>query len=128
MEIFKIIGIAFITVVFTIILKEYRKDFAIYVVIIGGILILVSSLDILSGIINFINTLSNKTNLNGEFIKLLIKITSISILIDFAVNICKDSGESAIASKLDLGGKVIVISMSIPVISSMLNVLLELLV
>ena len=127
MEIFKIIGIAFITVVFTIILKEYRKDFAIYVVIIGGILILVSSLDILSGIINFINTLSNKTNLNGEFIKLLIKITSISILIDFAVNICKDSGESAIASKLDLGGKVIVISMSIPVISSMLNGLLELL-
>lgn len=127
MEIFKIIGIAFITVVFTIILKEYRKDFAIYVVIIGGILILVSSLDTLSGIINFINTLSNKTNLNGEFIKLLIKITSISILIDFAVNICKDSGESAIASKLDLGGKVIVISMSIPVISSMLNGLLELL-
>ena len=58
MEIFKIIGIAFITVVFTIILKEYRKDFAIYVVIIGGILILVSSLDTLSGIINFINTLS----------------------------------------------------------------------
>lgn len=127
MEIFKIIGIAFITVVFTIILKEYRKDFAIYVVIIGGILILVSSLDTLSGIINFINTLSNKTNLNGEFIKLLIKITSISILIDFAVNICKDSGENAIASKLDLGGKVIVISMSIPVISSMLNGLLELL-
>ena len=127
MEIFKIIGIAFITVVFTIILKEYRKDFAIYVVIIGGILILVSSLDTLSGIINFINTLSNKTNLNGEFIKLLIKITSISILIDFAVNICKDSGESAIASKLDLGGKVIAISMSIPVISSMLNGLLELL-
>ena len=84
-------------------------------------------METISSIINFINTLSNKSNISSEFIKLLIKITSISILIEFAVSICKDCGESAIAKKLDLGGKVIVISMSIPVISTMLNGLLELL-
>ncbi len=127
MDIIKIIGIAFITVIFTIILKEYKKDFAIYAVIIGGSLILFYSMETISSIINFINTLSNKSNISSEFIKLLIKITSISILIEFAVSICKDCGESAIAQKLDLGGKVIVISMSIPVISTMLNGLLELL-
>lgn len=127
MDIIKIIGIAFITVIFTIILKEYKKDFAIYAVIIGGSLILFYSMETISSIINFINTLSNKSNISSEFIKLLIKITSISILIEFAVSICKDCGENAIAQKLDLGGKVIVISMSIPVISTMLNGLLELL-
>ena len=127
MDIIKIIGIAFITVIFTIILKEYKKDFAIYAVIIGGSLILFYSMETISSIINFINTLSNKSNISGEFIKLLIKITSISILIEFAVSICKDCGENAIAQKLDLGGKVIVISMSVPVISTMLNGLLELL-
>ena len=127
MDIIKIIGIAFITVIFTIILKEYKKDFAIYAVIIGGSLILFYSMEAISSIINFINTLSNKSNISSEFIKLLIKITSISILIEFAVSICKDCGENAIAQKLDLGGKVIVISMSVPVISTMLNGLLELL-
>ena len=127
MDVVKIIGIAFITLIFTIILKEYRKDFAIYAVIIGGGLILFYSMDTISSIINFINNLSNKTNISSEFIKLLIKITAISILIEFAVSICKDCGENAIANKLDLGGKVIVISMSIPVISTMLNGLLELL-
>ena len=127
MDIIKIIGIAFITVIFTIILKEYKKDFAIYTVIIGGSLILFYSMETISNIINFINTLSSKSNISSEFIKLLIKITSISILIEFAVSICKDCGENAIAQKLDLGGKVIVISMSIPVISTMLNGLLELL-
>ena len=126
-DIIKIIGIAFITVIFTIILKEYKKDFAIYAVIIGGSLILFYSMETISSIINFINTLSNKSNISSEFIKLLIKITSISILIEFAVSICKDCGENAIAQKLDLGGKAIVISMSIPVISTMLNGLLELL-
>ena len=128
MDIIKIIGIAFITVIFTIILKEYKKDFAIYAVIIGGSLILFYSMETIYNIINFINTLSNKSNISSEFIKLLIKITSISILIEFAVSICKDCGENTIAQKLDLGGKTIVISMSIPVISTMLNGLLELLV
>ena len=127
MDIIKIIGIAFISVIFTIILKEYKKDLAIYAVIIGGTLILFYSKETISSIINFINTLSNKSNISSEFIKLLIKITSISILIEFAVSICKDCGENAIAQKLDLGGKAIVISMSIPVISTLLNGLLELL-
>ena len=128
MDIIKIIGVAFITVIFTIILKEYKKDFAIYAVIIGGSLILFYSMETIASIINFINNLSNKSNISSEFIKLLIKITAISILIEFAVSICKDCGENAIAQKLDLGGKAIVISMSIPVISTMLNGLLELLV
>ncbi len=127
MDLLKVIGIAFLTLIFTIILKQYRKDFAIYVVIIGGVLILLSSLETFKNIIDFINRLSNKSNISSDFIKLLIKITSISILLEFAISICKDSGESAIANKIDLGGKIIVISMSIPVISTMLNGLLELL-
>ena len=127
MDVVKIIGVSFVTLIFTIVLKEYKKDFAIYVVIIGGLLILFFSFETIKNIIDFINNLSNKTNINSDFIKLLIKINFISILIEFAVSICKDAGESAIATKLDLGGKIIVISMSIPVISSMLNGLLELL-
>ena len=51
--------------------------------------------------------------------------TGIAILTEFAVSICKDSGESAIASKIDLGGKVIVISMSIPIISALLEIIMK---
>ena len=105
-------------------LKEYKRDFAIYVSLIGGMLIFILIADYLEGIINFISTISNSDN---EFIMLLIKITGISILTEFAISICRDSGENSIANKVDLGGKVIVISLSIPVISATLNGLLELL-
>lgn len=36
-------------------------------------------------------------------------------------------GENAIGSKVDLGGKVIIIAMSIPIISSMLETVLQIL-
>ena len=46
---------------------------------------------------------------------------------EFAVSICKDSGEGAIASKIELGSKIIIISMSIPIISSLLEIILQIL-
>lgn len=122
-DIIKIIGIGFVTLIITIMLKEYKKDFAIYVSLIGGMLIIFLMIDYLESIVVFISGLSG----NNEFILLLLKITGISILTEFATSICRDSGESSIASKVDLGGKIIVISMSIPVISATLNGLLGLL-
>ena len=47
MEIVKIIGVGFITLIITIILKEYRRDFAIFSVLIGGAIILYFSFDLL---------------------------------------------------------------------------------
>ena len=117
MEVIKVIGIGFITLIITIILKEYRKEYYIYALLIGGALIIIYSLGTIKSIISFINDLSNNKNYNNEFITLLLKLTGISILIEYAVSICKDAGENAIANKIDFGGKIIVISMSIPVIS-----------
>ena len=74
-----------------------------------------------------IRSIANKASINTSFINLLIKITGIAFLAEFAVSICKDSGESAIASKIELGSKIIIISMSIPIISSLLELVIKIL-
>ncbi len=127
MDIIKIIGIAFIAVIIIVILKQYRPEFAIYASIIAGVLILALAFNTLSGIIDMIKSISSKTNINSEFLVILIKITGIAILTEFAVSICKDSGESAIASKVDVGGKIIIISMSIPIINALIDTVVKIL-
>lgn len=108
------------------ILKEYRRDFAIYAELIGGSIILYFCVDYLKGIVNFISGLSS-TGIDSSFILLLVKITGISILTEFAVSVCRDMGEGAIASKVDLGGKLLIVSLSIPIITATLSGLLGLL-
>ena len=127
MDIIKIIGIAFIAVIIIVILKQYRPEFAIYASIIAGVLILTLASGTLSGIIDMIKSISSKTNINSEFLVILIKITGIAILTEFAVSICKDSGESAIASKVDIGEKIIIISMSIPIINALVDTVVKIL-
>lgn len=107
-------------------MKEYKKDFAIYAELVGGAIIFYLLLDYLMKIVNFVKGLS-VTGISSSFIILLLKITGISILTEFAVSICKDMGESAIANKVDLGGKLLIVSLSIPIISSVLTGLLGLL-
>ena len=78
-------------------------------------------------VVELLTSLANKTAINNQFLTLLIKITGIAFLTEFAVSVCKDSGESAIANKVDLGGKVIIMSMAIPIMSSLLQTIIKIL-
>ena len=125
MEVVKIIGIAITALMIIIILKQYRPEFAVYASLIAGSMILFLIFDKLEGIVSLLNNLAEVSGVNGQFLSILIKITGIAFLTEFAVSICNDSGESAIANKVDLGGKVIIISLSIPIISSLLETVLK---
>lgn len=127
MDIVKIIGIGFIALIIIILLKQYKPEFSLYVSLLAGGLILLISFDKLSGIVSLLNNLANKTSLGGEFLGILLKITGIAILTEFAVSICKDSGESSIANKIDMGGKICMVAISIPVISGLLNTIIDIL-
>ena len=126
-EIIKIVGIGLIALVIAIILKQYRPEYTVYVSIVAGILILMFTMNKITGIINLLKSISDKTYINKQLLSILLKITGIAIITEFAVSICTDVGEKAIASKIEIGSKVIIIAMSIPIISSLLELIIEIL-
>lgn len=127
MDVIKIIGIGLLALIIIIILKQYKPEFVIYVSLIAGALILFLIMDKLTGIVEILSNLSSKAGINNQFLGILLKITGIAFLTEFAVSICNDSGETAIANKIDLGGKIIIIAISIPIISSLLELIIKIL-
>lgn len=126
-DVIRIIGIGLLALIIIVILKQYKPEFAIYVSMIAGVLILVLAIQKLTGIINLLQSLANKTYINKSFLSILLKITGIAFITEFAVSICSDAGEKAIASKIEIGSKVIIIAMSIPIITSLLELVIEIL-
>ena len=126
-DVIKIIGIGLLALIIIVILKQYKPEFAIYVSMIAGVLILVLAIQKLTGIINLLQSLANKTYINKSFLSILLKMTGIAFITEFAVSICSDAGEKAIASKIEIGSKVIIIAMSIPIITSLLELVIEIL-
>ena len=90
-DVIKIIGIGLLALIIIVILKQYKPEFAIYVSMVAGVLILVLSIQKLTGIINLLQSLANKTYINKSFLSILLKITGIAFITEFAVSICSDA-------------------------------------
>lgn len=127
MEIVKIIGVGLIATIILAIIRTYKPELTIYVSIIAGAIIFSMVMDKLSAIIDLLTNLSKKSGINAQYVAILLKISGIAILSEFAVSVCKDLGEIAVATKIDLAGKIIIISISIPIISALLELLIKIL-
>ena len=91
MDIVKIVGIGFLTLIVILVLKEFKKEYAIYASILGGIILLTMSFGTISEIVGFLNRISEKTSYNNSgFITLLLKITGIAVLVEYGTSICRD--------------------------------------
>ena len=126
-DVIKIIGIGLIALILIIIIKQYRPEFAIYISLLAGAIILYISMDKIALVINLLKQICNKSGVNTNFLSILIKMTVIAFLAEFAISICKDAGENAIANKVEIGSKAIIISMSVPIIYNLLEVILKIL-
>lgn len=127
MEIVKIIGVGLIATIILAIIRTYKPELTIYVSIIAGAIIFSMVMDKLSAIIDLLTNLSKKSGINAQYVAILLKISGIAILSELAVSVCKDLGETAVATKIDLAGKIIIISISIPIISALLELLIKIL-
>lgn len=126
MTIFKIVGFGIIAVALVIVLKNQRPEIALVCVIASSVIMLTFIFDELKSVINLINSLVSASSIDSTYIKIILKVIGISYLVEFGKDICKDAGESAIANKIEMAGKVIVVSLSIPVIASLIEIVSKL--
>lgn len=127
MEVFKIIGIGLLTCFVGIVVKQLRPEFYVVVVLSGAIVILFMVVDQLKTIFIYFLTIFNKTNLDYSLFTNVLKIVGVGFLIEFANGICVDTGNVSIGEKIVLAGKVLIVGLSLPVISNLLNVIVEIL-
>ena len=123
MDIFKIVAFAIVATILIVILKEQRKEMALKLTIIAAMGIILFAISEISEIVNLLNNLAEKSGINKDYLLIIIKVTGIAYIVEFGKNICQDAGQSAIATKLEMAGKVIIVSLSIPIISSLLTVI-----
>lgn len=125
MDIFQIVAIGIIAVVIILVLKSQKQEIAILVSIITGIVIFLLVAGKLSAILELFNTYINRVNIDSIYFSTLIKIIGIAYVAEFGAEICKDAGENSVASKIELAGKVIIAALSVPILTSLLELMIN---
>ncbi len=127
MDIFKITAVAVVGAVFSLILKEYKPSFAICIGIICALIIFVEILQRINYIFTTLSLIAGKLSFSNEYMETIIKITGVSYIARFGTEICRDAGSGAVATNVEIAGKIIIVILSLPVLVSVVNLLLGLL-
>ena len=126
MEIIKVVGFAIFATMLVVILKEEKKEFAVALSVIAGVMLLLFCISKIDPIINMLYELVEKSGINSSFLVIILKVIGIAYLVELGKNICQDAGQSAIATKLEMAGKIIIVSISLPIFTSLISLLVEL--
>lgn len=129
-SLFKIFGGAILCVFIIIILKKESPDSAVTMRMAAGVILAMSCVLAMTPIIEYVSELGESLELGEGFsdaVGVLLKVLGISILTHICATVCRDSGEGNIAYYVELGGKIEIMLLSLPLLRELTDTALELL-
>ena len=123
----KLIAIGIIAAILAITIKKTNPELAVQVSIAAGVVIFFTLLSYLSSAIEMIRYFASQYQEVYDRNTIVLKIIGIAYLCEFAIQVLRDAGEGAIASKVELGGKLIILVITLPLLTSFTQRILSIL-
>lgn len=121
-----VVGIALSALILSLFLRNYNKTFSLVIVIAASILIFFQVLSGISDVFTSIKSISQNIKPVTEYIKLMIKVLGITLISQFVADLCRDCGEGTLANITELGAKIIVITMILPLFETVIKIVIGL--
>ena len=125
MEVMRIVGIGLIGAILSILLRNSKPEFSMLIPVVVSFTVLACAMPYLIRITEELSRMASSAGINSSYMRIVIKVIGISYLVCITAELCKDAGENAIAAKIELRGKLIILAMAIPIINSLLNLVKE---
>jgi stage III sporulation protein AD len=126
-EITQIVGFGLVAAVLVIILRQYKPEIALLVSIAAGVALFLAVLGKIGAVIEVLQDLSRRANVNMVYLGAILKIVGIAYIADFGAQICRDAGEGALAAKIELAAKILILVLAIPIVMAVLDILMKIL-
>ena len=125
----KIILCTVVCVAVCAVLKQFKPEFLPFVVACSAICIVMLVADEVKDIADEFTTLLSDNEFIGDgYIIILIKVLLIAVISRLTSDFCRDCGFGTLASNVELAGKIIMLSFSLPVIKVIVELVQGLLV
>ncbi len=118
----KIIGIGFICCIVCTVVKKYAHEYFVLCEITSIVLLIFTVYPYLCDLLDFVLELTYSSGIESGLTDIVIKAMGIALITDFAVSVCNDNGDKAVASNLEFCGKVFMFTVSLPAIKSIIEI------
>ncbi len=104
-----------------LIVKEHKSEYVIIVEIAAALIIFIFLLPELKSVLDFSQEIFDLSGLDKDFFILLLKALGIAIISQFSSDMLKDSGQNAIAAKVELAARAVILVMCLPMLRAVLQ-------
>ncbi|MDA5107010.1 MULTISPECIES: stage III sporulation protein AD [Brevibacillus] len=127
MEIVQIVGLGLVATILALVIKEQKPMFAFLLALASGVFIFYFLIGKIAEVIRILERLAVQADLNLVFLETILKIIGIAYIAEFGAQMTRDAGQGAIASKIELAGKVLILVMAVPIIQIIIETVINLL-
>jgi stage III sporulation protein AD len=125
-DMIQIVGFGLVVTVLVLIVKEQKAMMAFLLAAFAGIVIFLFLIGKIAEIIAMLERLADQSNVNMVFFQTILKIIGIAYIAEFGAQVVRDAGQEAIASKIELAGKVLIMVLAIPIVSVIVETVMKL--
>ena len=126
MQWIQFIGIGLIGMILAVLFRQHKPEYAPLISLAAGLAVVFLLLGQLEPIFSQMEEILRQAGIGTEYIAVLLKSLGICYITQLAADTCRDAGESAIASKMELAGKITVLTLAVPYFTGMLQTVGEL--
>ena len=126
MDITKVIALGLIGAIFSVLLKKENPQIAMLTASATGILIFLMLCSPLGELISLLKQTAEQAGVGEGYFGIVLKVIGIAYLTQFGAQLCADAGESAIAAKIEMAGKVLMMTAAAPVLTGLLETVIGL--
>ncbi|MCQ5364132.1 stage III sporulation protein AD [Anoxybacillus salavatliensis] len=121
----QIVGLGLIATFLVMILNEHKSNISLLLTVFVGTVIFLFLIDRIQDIFRMVQTLANEAHVQTVYVETILKIIGIAYIAEFGAQISKDAGQGAIAGKIELGGKILILAMAIPILTALIETILS---
>lgn len=125
MDILKILSIIIICAILALILKAHEAEYSLFISILAGAFLIIFVGEKLMSSVSFLRSKFDEAQINGEYFSVALKALGIAYLSGFIADLCRDAGQTALASKAEIAGKCAIFLLCVPLSVTLLGTILE---
>ena len=114
---------AIFAVIAGLLIKKSNPELSLLLSICTVVLILLAAIGVSDGLRTFRQTLKQIYGASEIYVSAIVKCLGIALITKIGSDLCKDASQSAIASALEISGTVCALTVLMPILMNLLNVI-----
>jgi len=126
MGIFQVVATGVLSAVLAITIKKQSPEIALIITIVASVLIFLMVLPMIAEVVGVLSNVGAMLDGGMRYVALAFRVIGVAYMSELGASVCADAGETAIAAKIDLGGRVIIMVLALPIVVDIVGIVVGL--